>query len=693
MIELRTLRAHVGAHLHRRRKLIVVILILLLVAALCGAWRVRQDARARLERERARLARQHLIPFDLRPHTPLSRPELRVLQATRRTRAVARFRDSYFAATDGGLLELSQAGATVRHYTTLDGLPESDLTSLAAWDGRLFIGTRTQGLAVFDGARFASYRLFDHQTQAITALVADGGTLLVGTFAGGLIEFDGRQFRELKADADEARLAGVNCLVRDGARLYAGTFADGLWLAEAGRWLHFTTDAGLPSNRVVGVVADGERIIVATDFGLASARIDDLLAAQTAQTQVFQTVATLPTLASAQQFGGRTLFCTDDGRLFTLADERGRGPQLRPVAPDGASNGAAVTDCRLLALDDELWMLSSDGIRRTNNNTPDAARMPGAAGTLTPFGPADAAHTLAGNAVSALALDGAGRLWAGTFRDGIDLLAPDGSRVAHLDTDAAREINALAFEPNTNAMLAATAQGLVRFDAALRATRTTAADGLLSNAVTHVALLPAPGGDGQTAPAGAAHHAAGADLVCATSRGLSFGAQGRWRGLTSVQGLPSNSLYAVLPHGRALLVGTLGGLAEVEGGRVVRTFTDANSALTHNWVTALCAAGERVFVGTYGGGIFELTAAGELRSFKAETGALVVNPNALWSDGARLYAGTLDGAWVCDLRTERWTHLQAELPAPTVLGVTGDGRYAYFGTTNGIARIGTSYFE
>jgi hypothetical protein len=32
----------------------------------------------------------------------------------------------------------------VRHYTVLDGLPESELTCLAAWQGRLYIGTRTQ---------------------------------------------------------------------------------------------------------------------------------------------------------------------------------------------------------------------------------------------------------------------------------------------------------------------------------------------------------------------------------------------------------------------------------------------------------------------------------------------------------------------------------------------------------------------
>ncbi len=684
----------------RHRKLLAGLAALLTLVCLFGAWRVQREAQARLADARGRLERPHLIPFETKLHPALHRSELQIWQSTQRVRAVARFNDSYFAATDGGLLQLSQAGASLHHYTVLDGLPESDLTSLAAWHGKLFIGTRMQGLVTFDGTRFESYRWPDRQPQAITALLADAGPLLIGTFAGGLIEFDGRQFTELKAGANEQRLTAINCLARVGARLYVGTYADGLWLREAGRWQHFTTDAGLPSNRVVGVDADDARVLVATDFGLASARVSDLLA--TAQANPFQLSATLPTLASLQRFGGRVLLCQDDGKLFALAEHEAHGAQLQPVTWRGAQTAnESLTDSRLLALDDELWLLTSDGIQRTNLNTSDTAssnpaRTARAAFAFTPFMQSDTQHAAASNVVAALALDGTGRLWAGSFRAGIELLAPDGRRLAHLDTETAREINALAFAPDTSTMYAATAQGLVRFDAALHPTRTMATDGLLSNALTGVAMWPAQNaqsGIGQASAAGAAHHAQSTELVCATSRGLSFGVEGRWRGLTTVQGLPSNSLYAVLPHGRTIFVGTLGGLAEVAAGRVVRVFTDANSKLTHNWVTALCATGPRLFVGTYGGGVFELMPSGELRPFAAETGQFVVNPNALWSDGARLYAGTLDGAWVLDIRTQKWTHLQAELPAPVVLSITGDGQHIYFGTTNGIARIAVNYFE
>src|SRR5207249_4464019 len=128
-------------------------------------------------------------------------------------------------------------------------------------------------------------------------------------------------------------------------------------------------------------------------------------------------------------------------------------------------------------------------------------------------------------------------------------------------------------------------------------------------------------------------------------------------------------------------------------GRVVRTFKDSNSKLSHNWITGICRTGHRIFFGTYGGGVFELTSSGELHSFAPETGRLIVNQNAMFCDEERLYLGCLDGAWVFNLATQKWTHLKSELPAANVLSLTGNKKFVYFGTTGGIAQIGKSYFE
>jgi ligand-binding sensor domain-containing protein len=182
-------------------------------------------------------------------------------------------------------------------------------------------------------------------------------------------------------------------------------------------------------------------------------------------------------------------------------------------------------------------------------------------------------------------------------------------------------------------------------------------------------------------------------LALATSRGLSFGDAKRFRGLTTVQGMPDNGVYSVLSHREFIYAGTRGGLAQIAGGRVVRVFKDSNSKLSHNWATALCAVGPRLFIGAYGGGVFELTAAGELVSFASEAGRQTVNQNAMASDGQRLYVGALDGAWVLDLRSQQWMRLKDELPSSVVLSVAVGDDHVYFGSTGGIARIEKAYLE
>src|SRR6185503_15311448 len=285
--------------------------------------------------------------------------------------------------------------------------------------------------------------------------------------------------------------------------------------------------------------------------------------------------------------------------------------------------------------------------------------------------------------ISALTIDSVARVWAGNFRRGIDVLNSQGTQSAHMESETNREINSLTEDRTSSTILAASSAGLLRFDSNLRNTEQwSTKDGLLSNAVLQVARWDVDGENTRNPL-----------LAFATSKGLSLGARGKLRGLTTVQGLPSNSLYAVLVQGRKAYVGTLGGLAVVEDGRVSQVFKDTNSKLTTNWVTALSAVGHRIFVGTYGGGLFELNASGELRSFAPEVGRVVVNPNAMWTDGARLYVGTLDGALIFEPAAQQWTTVKSELPSRNVLSIAGDDNYVYFGTTGGIARIERSYWN
>jgi len=680
--------------LRSRRRWLAPLSALVVIAILVAAWAIKRRAEREFEAARALSEKQSLAPFEKETRRAFASDEVRLIQNSRGARGIARFDGSVFAATDGGLVEFEQDGKMKRRYTVLDGLPESDLTSIAVFNSKLFIGSRSQGLIVFDRKRFERYRWTDRNAQAVTALLEDRGRLLVGTFAGGLLEFDGRSFKEIKSESDQKnqqRLAGVNCLIADASRLFVGTFADGLWVNNSGRWSHFTIVDGLPSNRIVGVVADGDRLIAASDFGVAAAPIDQLLNGADPSHKRVQTIATLPELSSASGYGGDVLLCKDNGEIFRLPTSGAVDPrnsnriQLFPVA---WKRPESLSSCQLAAfvkdnqpMGETFWLMSDEGIWRLGplaywqderlSGTPRISRF----GEQSP-------GALASNLISALAFDDLGRLWAGSFRNGIDVIAPDGvldsRRVAHLESETVREINALVWDEKSKRMLAAAAQGLISFDGSFGSERMGATDGLLSNSVLSAAAFQR--GDR-------------AGLVLATSRGLSLGESKRWRGLTAVQGLPSNSVYSVLSHREFIYAGTLGGLAQIAGGRVARVFKNSNSKLTHNWVTALCNAGPRLFIGTYGGGVFELTAAGEFVSFASEIGRQMVNPNAMASDGQALYIGALDGAWMLDLRSQKWTRLKDELPSSVVLSVAVGDDSVYFGATGGIARIEKAYLE
>lgn len=664
---------------HNRR--IVVGLLLLQIAVVAVVWQAKRRANNELEAVAAELAGQAFVPFEKRLLPAINSEAITLMQSSRGARALVRFNQSLFAATEGGLVEMTADGKPKRRFTVLDGLPESDLIALAEFGSQLFIGTRSQGLVAFDGSRFTAYRWTDRKAQAVTSLLESQGRLLVGTFAGGLLEFDGKQFRELKADGK--RINGIERVTVDKTRMFVGTFADGLWISEAGRWRQFTTADGLPSNRVVGVVADSQQLLAATDFGVAAISNDALFGAELKR---FQALATLPSLSSIASIGGSILVSKDNGEIFQLvADARTNRTQLNPIHwKKPASESFSSCQLNVFSGEQSLWLLSNEGIRRTGwqderlSGFSASRSLPVAVLTQPPN------TEPTSNVISALAFDGDGNLWAGSFRNGIDVFTREGRRLTHLETGAVREINSLAWDESSRQMIAATSQGLVRFSSMQPQVFTTA-DGLLSNSVLH------------GAPLQKTSSASSASLALATSRGLMFGQSGnqanQWRALTAAQGLPGNSVYAVLAHRESIYAGTLSGLAQVNAGRVVRVFKDSNSKLTHNWVTALCAVGNRLFVGTYGGGVFELTAAGELIGFASEIGKQSVNPNAMATDGKRLYVGTLDGAWALEFTSQRWTKLKAELPASTVLSIAVDADSVYFGTTSGIARIGKQRLE
>jgi ligand-binding sensor domain-containing protein len=584
-------------------------------------------------------------------------------------RAVARFHDVLYLATSGGLIALDEGGEIRRRYTTLDGLPDIDLSSLAVFGDRLFVGTVSAGLLAFDGNAFTGYRFNKPKAAHVSVLVPTETELLIGTLDGGLFEYDGQRFTRRFNSAPGADFSRVTALLSFESRLYIGTQDAGLYVWREAHIEHITTTEGLPSPHVTAAtslpasLSELGTIAVATDFGVVALNDANEL----------RLISNRPNVTSLAVSGGHLWAGLFNGGIVDLnpamVKERSFPGEAGTISSQTAGLPVSVS-AKVVVDGGKLWALTSNGAfaRDEKSSRPGLESI---AGALVGDRALTAAH------ITGLALDGASRLWVGFFDRGIDVLASETSeRLSHIEDDRVREINHLVFDGSDDRMLAATSRGLVSFASNLKQTvMTREQGGLINDSVAQVLLASASGTSRRA-------------MVLATAGGLTEVAGGRARSLTAFHGLASNHLYTSASVGSRLFVGSLAGLVELEGLRVVRTYKTSNSSLSHDWVTALAEAEGTLYVGTNGGGVDALLPTGEWLNFADELGKFEVNQNAMHYDGERLYVGTSDrGLLVYNTRGRRWTRISAGLASQNVTAIASDDRFVYVGTLNGLVRI------
>jgi ligand-binding sensor domain-containing protein len=634
-----------------------------------------------IARERERRADATRIEVEERPLRAPSTDGLTLYLNASNVRAVAGFEGVRYLATSGGLIALDESGNLKRRYTTFDGLPDNDLTTLAAFRERLFVGTATAGLVAFDGNSFVAYRFVKPKAACVSVLVPTASELLIGTLDGGLFEYDGQRFTRRSSSAPGADFTRVTSLLPFESRLYIGTQDSGLYISREAHIEHITTGEGLPSPHVTGLArlpssltSEGS-VAVATDFGVVALNDANDIKPISNRPNITSLAVSGEHLWAGLLNGGITDLTANQSSQRAPAAER-RTNLSEPVGLP-ASAPATVT-----VSGGQLWALTGEGAFVRDER----ATRPGfesAAGSLAGDRALTAGH------VTSLAGDSAGGLWVGYFDRGIDLLSPGtGERLSHIEDDRVREVNYLAFDRSEDKMIAATSRGLVVFGEGLKQTVITREGGLINDSVAHVSLAEIDSPLLMASTVGSTGKLHGRTMVLATAGGLTEIAGGRPRSITAFHGLASNHLYTSATVGSRLFVGSLAGLVELEGLRVVRTYKTSNSRLSHDWVTALAEAQGTLYVGTNGGGVDALLPAGEWLNFNDELGKFEVNQNAMHYDGERLYVGTSDrGLLVYNTRDRRWTRISAGLASQNVTAITSDDQFVYLGTFNGLVRI------
>ena len=584
--------------------------------------------------------------------------DARLWTAAREVRDVVAVAGRTLTLTPGGALLGARGGA--RLLTTLDGLADVDLRAAAPFGDGVALGGADGRLTLVGPERVRVLRV-GKAKGPVQDVVASGGMLFVAWLGGGAVAVEPGASRAVALDAEPGRgrradLQSVSALAVDRNRYALGTTDGHVHLGD-GRGLKRVC-AGVPGGRVMALAFDGDTLLVGTPVGL---HVPD---GRGACTQLRGDL-----LVTALHVDDPLLYAAtfDDG-VYVL-DRSGGG--ARPVAH--LLPRTRIDRLRLLGGDLE-GTLAAIGPGGAHAVTAAAARpLP------LPRG-GDGDGRLHGAHVTALLRGPAGRLWVGTFEHGITLLGPGGEVVGHLPRQpeaTARQINALAWLPDTRDVAVATVRGILLVGEGGER-RIGPPEGLAGNEVSALAV----GSDGA--------------LLAATNRGLTVlaraGGRETARTLGAFHGLGNNHTYAVAQSGRTLFVGTLGGLALVRDLKVEKTLAAGRGPLRHSWVTAIvpARAAGAAWVGTNGGGVARVAEDGTLESVAPDEPGFHVNPGALALDpvSGALVAGTLErGALLIDPRARTVQPLQVPLPSRSVTAVLVDADHLYLGTDRGLLRV------
>ncbi len=538
-----------------------------------------------------------------------------------------------------GVYGYDSSGALVETYRAGRELPPGELTALGRSGAELIIATKGAGILTFDGFRFRQILPLDRHSRTFTSVLGLGsGGVLLGTPNRGVLRWDGKTLTEFLPALGSVH---ITVLAGSDADLWMGTLAGGAWHLHAGQLDHVLAD--LPDPHVLSIAIAGASAFVGTSVGVVEFR--DGKKARTL----------------AEGYFARSLDADNDSLAVGTEDEGILSIPLQNTMRPGETLVPVEFDKpveRILRIDGVRYALAG-GLYKSE---------PGRSGWTRVLEPEKGA--LSDRNIAALDVAHDGRLWVGYFDRGLDVADSAFETIRHFEDEHLFCVNRVVEEPGGARMAVATANGLVMFDPALNVRQIMdRREGLLADHVTDV--LFRSGG-----------------MVVATPAGLTLADAGGVRSLYVLQGLVNNHVYALASDGDRLAAGTLGGLSLLENDTVQANYTTANSALRHNWISALARVGNDWFAGTYGAGVMRLDASGRWTAFPDLKGGFDVNPNAMAQASDALYVGSLgEGLWVYSKPTGRWTNVTAGLPSLNVTAVAAGNGYVYAGTDNGLVRF------
>jgi len=550
-----------------------------------------------------------------------------------------------------------------RIYTARSGLLRSDIAGLAASGETVAVLHPEGGLSLIRQSRV---KTLTHPDLVPTAIVATPSGLVIGTADQGLLRLVDDELERMPiagegADGPWALDAPrITALAHDSTsdRLWVGTFDGGLAIQQSDGWMLLGTGDGL-SDPFVTSIAAGRRgeaplVLVGTQSGLTIFEGD--------RPAIYGVEQGLP-----DDHVAAVALWDDDLAVGTFGGGLGlyEGQSWQSIGASSLPSGYV----QAVAYDERggLWIGTRDGLALRQQR--DWRELPG------PPGPPGARITAL---TSVRDGETPGALWVGTFERGLGRYA-DGiwQTFGPREGLPSLEVNALAV--HRGVLWVATNAGPAFFDGG--------------------ALVPHPRLSALKSRAVTSLMSDGEALWLGTATGVvRLGPEGEVSTLGVREGLVNGHVYALVSAGAGVWAGTLGGLTSLRSdGRAdalaSRTVSAVPGGLSHNWVNAILARDEELWIGTYGGGVDRFDGAAWSRAYPAGQETLEINPGAAcWFDQRPAF-GTLDrGVLVLDDKGAGGRVLDRELglACPSVSALYSDGQDAWIGTAAGLHQLPVS---
>ncbi len=252
-----------------------------------------------------------------------------------------------WVGTDGGGL-MTFDGVFFTHYGQNAGFPDDDiLCLLTSSGGDVWIGTRQAGIIRYDGQSFTSFTEAQGLINSfITVLSEDkNSNLWFGTYGGGLGYYQGDVFRHYSEyeGLPHGFIRSITA-AEDSDYPWLGSHSQGLFKLHKGYLLQYTTEHGLPDNRLrsvfkedsgklwlgflnhgLAIFYDGYFYLPPRDALLATSRV--LHIQQSSNGDIW--------LAT----GGDGVFCFDGERFINYSTEQGlSSDHVVEIAEDQSGN-------------------------------------------------------------------------------------------------------------------------------------------------------------------------------------------------------------------------------------------------------------------------------------------------------------------------------------------------------------------